>query len=213
MNGIVKDPSMGAVESVPVDHQPLADDQPKADKVKKPRASRAKPKLPAEPDLTVAEGPASQKKVRAPRKKADKKVVGESQSEEKVEVDQGNIKMQELPLLVRGISKADASVEFASLPNLPDHQPSGSGTPDLPIGAHQPKADEVKKRGRPAIDKFATVSARIRGGEFADASGSKAKLAIYVSRVLAEDKAFRPQMKELLTELGHVDLLSVFALR
>lgn len=180
MNGIVQDPSMGAVENVesaPVDHQP------KADKVKKPRASRAKPKLPADPNSPVAE-----KKVRAPRKKAGSAKADPKKADETVEVDQGNIKMPELPLLVR------ESVE------LSDHQPSM-------------KADEVKKRGRPAIDKFATVSARIRGGEFADASGSKAKLAIYVSRVLAEDKAFRPQMKELLTELGHVDLLSVFALR
>ena len=175
---------MGVVESVesaPVDHQP------KADKVKKPRASRAKPKLPADPDAPVTE-----KKVRAPRKKADKKAdetvtgIDKSQSE----VDQGNIKLPEPPLLVR------ESVELSA----------------IGIGPAR-SADEVKKRGRPAIDRFATVSARIRGGEFADSSGSKAKLAIYVSRVLAEDKAFRPQMKELLTELGHIDLLSVFALR
>lgn len=208
MNGIVQDPSMGAVESAPVDHQPKADKVQVSKKLAKPRASRAKPKIPADPDSPVAE-----KKVRAPRKKAGSAKADPKKADEKVEADQGNIKMPELPLLVRSISKADASVEFASLPNLPDHHPSGSGTPDLPIANHQPKADEVKKRGRPAIDKFATVSARIRGGEFADASGSKAKLAIYVSRVLAEDKAFRPQMKELLTELGHVDLLSVFALR
>ena len=82
-----------------------------------------------------------------------------------------------------------------------------------------PKAElsaSKKPRGRPPIDKWATVEARIRGGEFASdcsAIPSKAKLAIYISRVLAEDNAFRPRMKDLLTELGHADLLSVFALR
>jgi len=158
--------TMGVAESVPVD-------KPKVKVPPKPRASRAKPKVPVDPDAPVVE------KVSKPRKKK------EALPSEKKEATVENVKMPDVPLLVR------ESVEVNQ----------------------ESEASQVKKRGRPTIDKFATVSARIRGGEFADGSGSKAKLAIYVSRVLADDKTFRPQMKELLAELGHVDLLSVFALR
>lgn len=153
---------------------------------KTPRPSRAKPKVTTDPDAPVA-------KVR--RKKKEK--------EETVEIvaqDTGNVKLDP-PALVR---------ESVLSPVLISAEPRETESPKAELSA-------VKKpRGRPPVDKWATVEARIRGGEFAsDLSEipSKAKLAIYISRVLAEDNAFRPRMKDLLTELGHADLLSVFALR
>jgi hypothetical protein len=152
MNGVIQDPSlMGQVETCQVET---------VEKVKKPRASRAKPKI--APDSSEAP------KVAKPRKKKGK-----------AELSEAKLPEEQLPEVAPVLTRET----------------------------------EKKPRGRPPVDKFATVSARIRGGEFTDDSGNKAKLAIYVSRVLAEEKAFRPQMKELLTELGHVDLLSVFALR
>jgi hypothetical protein len=178
MSGIIEEP-MGQVEAVSA-----ADDLPKVEKPKKPRASRAKPKLPVDPDAAVVE------KVSKPRKKKEALPSGEAELPKKKEATVENVKMPDVPLLVR---------ESVEVQGDAKNQES--------------EASQVKKRGRPTIDKFATVSARIRGGEFADDTGNKAKLAIYVSRVLAEDKAFRPPMKELLTELGHVDLISVFALR
>lgn len=164
---------------------------------KKPRASRAKPKVPVDPDAPGSAGSGSEKKVRAPRKKAEKKT-------EAMLPEEGNVKMPDLPLLTRETSIRETVAPVTEAPGGASHPNTKDGKSEL---------SEIKKRGRPTIDKFATVSARIRGGEFTAEGGSKAKLAIYVSRVLADDKAFRPQMKDLLTELGHVDLLSVFALR
>lgn len=155
---------------------------------KKPRTSRAKPKVSTtDPDAPVA-------KVRAPRKKkeveAKVEIVAESKAPQDFQ-DTGNVKLD--PTGLTPVALVRESVLISAEPT-----------------------SSKKPRGRPPVDKWATVEARIRGGEFAsDLSEipSKAKLAIYISRVLAEDNAFRPRMKDLLTELGHADLLSVFALR
>lgn len=175
---------------------------------KTPRPSRAKPKVskPTDPDAPVAKvralgtrGSRKKKEGKAELSEAKVEIVAEggfaSQAPQDFQ-DTGNIKLDP-PALVRESVLISAETRETE-------------SPKAELSASK------KPRGRPPIDKWATVEARIRGGEFASdcsAIPSKAKLAIYISRVLAEDNAFRPRMKDLLTELGHADLLSVFALR
>lgn len=163
---------------------------------KTPRPSRAKPKVSTtDPDAPVA-------KVRALGTRGSRK---KKEAAETVEI------------VAEGGKASQAPQDFQDTGNI-KLDPTGLAPVALvresvssPVLISAESTSTKKPRGRPPVDKWATVEARIRGGEFADAS--KAKLAIYISRVLAEDNAFRPRMKDLLTELGHADLLSVFALR
>jgi len=154
---------------------------------KKPRASRAKKAEPSEGDAKKAE--LSEPKPTAKPRASRAKKGGATHPDTKHPEADGNIKL------------ADS---FPGEAKLPDAKHEDAKHPEAVLAVKKP-------RGRPPVDKWATVEARIRGGEFED--DSKAKLAIYISRVLAEDKTFRPRMKDLMSELGHVDLLSVFALR
>lgn len=70
---------------------------------------------------------------------------------------------------------------------------------------------QVKKpRGRPIVDKFKVIEARIRGNEFHGAD--KSNLVIFISKSLGENPEYRPQMGLLLKELGHNDVMMIFSM-
>jgi len=73
------------------------------------------------------------------------------------------------------------------------------------------KQKPVKKpRGRPIVDKFKVIEARIRGNEFNGAD--KSNLVIFISKSLGENPEYRPQMGLLLKELGHNDVMMIFSM-
>jgi len=73
------------------------------------------------------------------------------------------------------------------------------------------KQKPVKKpRGRPIVDKFKVIEARIRGNEFHGAD--KSNLVIFISKSLGENPEYRPQMGLLLKELGHNDVMMIFSM-
>jgi len=67
-----------------------------------------------------------------------------------------------------------------------------------------------KPRGRPVVDKFKVIEARIRGNEFHGAD--KSNLVIFISKSLGENPEYRPQMGLLLKELGHNDVMMIFSM-
>ena len=73
------------------------------------------------------------------------------------------------------------------------------------------KQKPVKKpRGRPIVDKFKVIEARIRGNEFHGAD--KSNLVIFISKSLSENPEYRSQMALLLKELGHNDVMMIFSM-
>lgn len=73
------------------------------------------------------------------------------------------------------------------------------------------KQKPVKKpRGRPIVDKFKVIEARIRGNEFHGAD--KSNLVIFISKSLGENPEYRQQMGLLLKELGHNDVMMIFSM-
>lgn len=73
------------------------------------------------------------------------------------------------------------------------------------------EAVPVKKpRGRPTVDRWPSIEARIRGNEFKGAD--RASLVMFVSRSLGDNPDHRTQMSALLKELGHTDVMMIFSM-
>jgi len=67
-----------------------------------------------------------------------------------------------------------------------------------------------KSRGRPAVDRWPSIEARIRGNEFK--GSDRASLVMFVSRSLGDNPDHRTQMSALLKELGHTDVMMIFSM-
>jgi hypothetical protein len=87
-----------------------------------------------------------------------------------------------------------------------DKQPEEVKEPEIVAEAVPVK----KPRGRPTVDRWPSIEARIRGNEFKGAD--RASLVMFVSRSLGDNPDHRTQMSALLKELGHTDVMMIFSM-